>query len=192
VVILSKGVRETGTHPFRDAKAQDGPVIARVASRVLAVALLLAGCTHGERESSAPGEAELTVTAGLRIVGGWVLTDGTVEAQPFPFPAQGPGGTLIVDEDYMGGTFFCNQVGAPYWLDGDRLELGPVGSTLIACSDDLMRAERAYLRVFAAEGTHVSRAGDEIVLSNAAGELHFRRMPLPAARSGSSGDEDPR
>jgi heat shock protein HslJ len=151
---------------------------------LLAAGLAIAGCAQPSGGSGAPRQGPADQP---RIVGNWVLVAGTVDGRPFPFPPEGPAGTLEIDEGYLGGRFFCNGIGGPYRLDGDRLQLGEMGSTLVACNDELMRAERAYYRAISAEDTRVSRRGGELVLTNDVGELRFRpRTGTPAAGQGSS------
>jgi heat shock protein HslJ len=156
---------------------------------LLVAGLLVSGCAQAGGGSGPPRQEERADEP--RILGDWVLVAGTVDGLPFPFPPAGTAGTLAVDEAYMGGRFFCNGIGGPYRLDGDRLELGEVGSTLVSCNEELMRAESAYYRVFSADDTRVSRRGGEMVFSNDVGELHFRHRPVPpAAGQGSSPGAD--
>lgn len=44
------------------------------------------------------------------------------------------------------GTAGCNRWFAPYTVKGDKLTLGPVGSTMMACSEALMEQEQRYLK----------------------------------------------
>ncbi len=43
--------------------------------------------------------------------------------------------SLKFDQDYLGGIDGCNSYGGPYQLEGDRLRLGDLQTTLMACQD---------------------------------------------------------
>jgi heat shock protein HslJ len=79
----------------------------------------------------------------------------------------------------LAGASACNSYFASYELDGEKINLGPVGSTMMMCDDDRMTVEDAYLGALAEVAGHRFEEGD-LVLVNAGGEmlLRFKVDPL--------------
>jgi heat shock protein HslJ len=77
----------------------------------------------------------------------------------------------------VSGTAFCNGFGGTYRLDGDRLDLGDIASTLIGCTGDVGAAELAFHGVLNGPGLSLAVDSMELVLSSDAGELRFSRVP---------------
>ena len=130
---------------------------------VLTAVLVLPGC-GGASAGSAP-----------ELVGDWELVElwrnGAV--QPAPMAARA---TLLVEDDGLRGTSFCNQYSGSYELDGDDLSITGLGGTEMGCEPDIMAAEATYLESLGA----VDRAAmDEgfLVLTGPDLELRFRTLP---------------
>jgi heat shock protein HslJ len=92
------------------------------------VTLLAAGC-GGDEES-----ADASSVEGVP----WTLVSGV----DVPQGAQAPTATFV--EGTVSGSTGCNRYTAPYTLDGDSLELGPIASTLMACPPPADAVERDY------------------------------------------------
>ena len=150
--------------PWRARLAQVTPL--RCA--VVAAALALAGC--GQQQAGAPPD----------LTGQWELVelvrDGEVRAEP-----GGGRATLTADDGTVSGTSFCNSFSGSYRLDGDALSVRDLGGTEMACAEDLMAAETAYLdalRLVDLAGT----SDGYLVLSGPGVELRFRPVePVPAS-----------
>ena len=74
----------------------------------------------------------------------------------------------------------CNRLMGSYQIDRDRVILGPLAGTMMACAPDAMEREGEFKRAFS--GTfRYAITGDELVLSRASGpKLLFRRETEPA------------
>ena len=53
--------------------------------------------------------------------------------------------SMTFSEGRVAGSTGCNRFTGPYSTDGDRLELGTIASTRMACAPPLMALEQAYL-----------------------------------------------
>lgn len=113
----------------------------------------------------------------------WTLSsvniDGTMVA-----PIAGSQPTLEFKDGQLGGRGSCNNFFGGFTVEGERLTVGKLGSTLMACPEELMRQERAYMQALQAAATH-RVAGNELHILNAAGEtvLTFTAAQ-PAALTG--------
>ena len=84
--------------------------------------------------------------------------------------------TLKFDETTLGGSSGCNSYGGDYTRKDERISVGDLASTLMACLDDgVMEQESAYLSILS-QVEKVQFAGDSLVLSGPVSELHF--VPL--------------
>ena len=115
---------------------------------VLMLAAVAVGCTSGAPTATPPGTpappsaspppGHADPTAGLegtswRLV--WLV--GT------DLPA-GAGITLIVTGDRVSGSGGCNDYGGTYRVDGQRLQIDEVASTLIGCQEPVASREQAF------------------------------------------------
>ncbi|MGZ8563959.1 MAG: META domain-containing protein [Candidatus Limnocylindria bacterium] len=143
----------------------------RATHRTLAIgalALLLAAC------SLIPG----AVNASLD--GEWRLQAGTNQGAAIPIPAA-RSITLKIDGADVGGTSACNHYGGTLEINGATIKISALSMTEMACQDDLMAAEAAYLAALP-RVTMAARDGDSLVLSGPNVELHFTRVqPVPNA-----------
>ena len=110
------------------------------------------------------------------VRGSWELLEGTSGGAELPLP---PGGqaTLVVEEDSLGGTAFCNGYGGEYDVEGRTLVLRGLGGTDMGCAPDLMAAEAAYLEVLRASRFDVRLEGEQLVLEADRGVLRFQPLP---------------
>lgn len=134
------------------------------------------------------GSLALTSCAGSRgadvdVRGSWVLVSGRTADGRLPV-SRGHHVTLTFADGSAGGTAPCNDYGAPYTVDGDRLDLsgdGGISTTLTGCEGADGALESAYLAALGAART-VSRGADSLVLAGDGTELEFRlAQPWPRA-----------
>ncbi|MFZ4717903.1 MAG: META domain-containing protein [Ilumatobacteraceae bacterium] len=96
----------------------------------------------------------------------WVL-DG-----PFDLP-DGVEVVISFDDGSVVGFSGCNRFRGTYRVDGESLELGALGSTMMACSEDAMEVEREVLRRMASvsrfvvgpNGLALTLGEDEVLLT---------------------------
>ncbi len=65
-------------------------------------------------------------------------------------PIESPEAMLRFDGQTVSGSAGCNQISAPYVIDGMAVSFGPARSTRMACQPQLMGQERALLDLLAA------------------------------------------
>jgi len=70
----------------------------------------------------------------------WVL-----DSAPGIDLAAGASPSAAFSEGRVAGSTGCNRFTGPFALDGDRLELGAIASTRMACAPPVMALEQAYL-----------------------------------------------
>ena len=130
--------------------------------RVGAVATVLGllGCSSGG--PTTPPEPD----AGSLVGPTWSLT--TLAGQPV---LEGTKLTAeFSGEDRVAGNAGCNSFFGEARVDGGRLSVGPLGSTLMACvRDGVMEQEGRYLASLQA-ATRYTLSGDQLRLGPAAGE----------------------
>lgn len=90
--------------------------------------------------------------------------------------------TLVFEADRVDGVAACNSYGGSFELDGDRLSLGDLVQTEMACEPPVMAAESAYLQALQRVQT-IRHAGDRLVLSGPSVELEFDPVPPVPARA---------
>ena len=135
---------------------------------IAALALLIAGC------SLFPG------LANAALDGEWQLQAGTNQGAAIPIPA-GSRITLTIDGGDVGGISACNHYGGTLEINGTTIKISALSMTEMACQEDVMAAEAAYLAALP-RVTTAARQGDSLVLSGPQVELHFVRIqPVPNA-----------
>ena len=75
----------------------------------------------------------------------------------------------------LSGKAGCNGYGAGYEMTGDRLKVGPIRATRMACAPALMTQEAAFLDVLGAAGGFRLRPDGALVLTDAAGRTILAR-----------------
>jgi heat shock protein HslJ len=121
-----------------------------------ALTLLLAGCASGTDEAP-PSPAP-------SIVGLWVAE----EVAGAPVPADAHVTLSLYDDGRAVGRAACNNYTTKYKRDGGSISFGPMISTKMACTPELMSLEQSYLEALTAatvvdrrpDGTLVLTAGN--------------------------------
>lgn len=87
--------------------------------------------------------------------------------------------TLEFGADGNAGGRACNTYRTDYTMEDTSITFGPIVSTRMACQQDIMAQETAYLRALETASTY-ELIGDQLVITHAEGQLVFK----PAAKSG--------
>jgi len=216
VVLLAKSSGGSGTYNYLAVVGRDGknPVNLGTAGIGDRVQVRSAGLADGRIEldviQQGPGDAaccpsqkakrtwalddsgltevasEITGTLSIEDLGGpeWVLTHFGWDE---PAPAE-PEVTLVLEEGRIAGSGGCNRyftVAAASEVPGN-LTLGPVGSTMMACPEEIMALEGRYLKALESAVSFSFLAG-KLVLSyrndDAIGVLLFAPRERAGARA---------
>jgi heat shock protein HslJ len=115
-----------------------------------------------------PPAGELDALPGTR----WILIqiDGTQVPETSP---RGPASLEFTDRR-LSGSDGCNEYGARYWLEGDRLHVGGLFQTLVLCSGDIGSRANGFNARLRADG-RLSLDGDILTMVSSEGTLTFRR-----------------
>jgi len=108
----------------------------------------------------------------------WLLT--TLPGQSLPAAQDRNAVTVSFDAGRVHGFSGCNQFVGSYTLEGERLVLGMLGGTMMACPEPAMSVESRFLKAFS--GTlNVAVAANSMTLKPANGgeALKFERAPPP-------------
>jgi heat shock protein HslJ len=131
--------------------------------KALLFALLLSGCSllsHG---------------ASASLDGQWQLQAGTNQGQSVPIVA-GSRITLNVDGTQVGGSAACNTYGGTIQITGNSVVISALSMTEMACQENLMASEAAYLAALP-RVTTAALGGTSLVLSGPEVELRYTRVP---------------
>jgi heat shock protein HslJ len=115
------------------------------------------------------------------ITGDWRLTGGTRAGEPIPLVVAAPI-TMRIDGDEIGGTAACNHYGGEVSINGNRITVGSLMVTEMACDPAVMESESAYLAAIA-EVDRFERRGNALTLSGEAVELTYAFVPPTADAS---------
>lgn len=131
----------------------------RLQTGILAATLLLmAGCGDDD------GSGDLTSLDGTS----WTLVAGSGVTFPNDVAL-----TIQFDGGTASGSGGCNRFTGSYEEDGNSLSLGRVASTRMACPEEIMDAENAYLSVLESVSSW-SATDSELVLSDSSGQELLR------------------
>ena len=131
--------------------------------KAMIVMLLLSGCSL----LSGGGAASLD--------GEWLLQAGTNQGVAIPIVAGGKI-TFKVDGTQAGGSAACNLYGGTIQVDGSTVAINALSMTEMACEENLMAAESAYLAALP-RVTTVARSGSSLLLTGPQVELRFTLIP---------------
>jgi heat shock protein HslJ len=112
--------------------------------------------------------------------GEWILQRGTVGGNPLQLVEEARV-SLRIDGSEVGGPAACNQYGGEMDRDGDRITIGALSMTEMACAEPIMALEAAYLDGLSRVDT-ARRDADRLRLTGPATELDFTLLqPTPDA-----------
>lgn len=137
----------------------------------------------------------LSALAGLSFAG--VVMSACATASPPP--SSGGGGALvgpewrledllgggIIDRSHVtltlatdgraGGAGGCNRYSGTWSQKGDKLTVGKMASTMMACAPSLMEQEGKYLKALETASSYSFTADGALVIATAQGPLKFRK-----------------
>jgi heat shock protein HslJ len=67
-------------------------------------------------------------------------------------------------DNKISGSAGCNSYNGGYQLEGNQITIGPLATTMMMCSDEIMLQEQGYLKLLQTPGT-VSQQGSNLVLT---------------------------
>lgn len=139
---------------------------------IVAVAFVAVGAVGGCADKGAGGGATAATTDS--VVGTWVLESGHGTEGEITAPADTPIELTIEQGGLYSGTSGCNNISGTLTIEDGAVDMGPIVSTRMACEEDAMATEHAYLTALEA----VSAAeiqGESLVLAGDGTELSFKR-----------------
>ncbi len=94
----------------------------------------------------------------------WVVqemsVDGTMTA---PIPETPP--FAVFEDDTIAGSSGCNSYNGAYQTDGDAMTIGPLATTLMACTTQLQGQETIYFELLAQTDSY-EMSGDQLTMMN--------------------------
>lgn len=150
---------------------------------IAVAAVMLTGCgdaTGGGADagtdpaSDTPSEPS-SPTSATGIDGAWKLVRGTTADGPLPLVDRFPI-TLDLDGEAISGTSACNHYGGTFTHDSGSIAIGDVFGTEMACADEVMVLETAYLAALQVVDT-VARDGATMTFTGPGVELTFDEVP---------------
>jgi heat shock protein HslJ len=126
---------------------------------------LLAACSSG-------GSGATTVD----LTGSWTLLSGSTADGEIALVPDAPVTMDVSANTSVAGSSGCNRYTGQLTVDGPTVSFGPLASTRMACRDDVMAVEGAYLG--ALEGIDsATRDGESLVLTGGGAALTFGPTP---------------
>ncbi len=143
------------------------PAARLLASLTLVVAIVVGACASPTEEDSLSATYGLPDLAQSLEANPWVL-DAAGSTPPIDTDAAV---TLSFDGERLSGRAPCNTYGAEYAVDEDRIDIGPIASTRMACDEATSAAERAYFEALERiergddhSRAHLELLGDDVTL----------------------------
>jgi heat shock protein HslJ len=103
------------------------------------------------------------------LEGDWNVTGYNNGNEAVGSPIVGTELTATFTEDQVSGSAGCNQYNGSYTLDGDTVTIGPLATTRMACEQDVMDQETAFLTALQTPGLGVEVNGANVTLRDASG-----------------------
>jgi heat shock protein HslJ len=160
------------------------------------VAFLREGaCSDNMSETVHPYSVNVSLPDGRHYAGCCRLSEAVVDSatlEKVPWRLTGSPGqglptdqgrnaiTVTFEAGRVHGFSGCNQFTGPYSLDGERLVLGQLGGTMMACPEAAMTVERAFQSAFSGV-LDIAVEGNQLTLTPADGgeALRFEREAPP-------------
>lgn len=87
--------------------------------------------------------------------------------------------TAVFTQGQVSGTAGCNRYFGSYEVNGEAITISPLGSTRMACAEEIMAQESGFLTALPA-ATTFQIEGEQLTVVYDAGSLIFQGTPLPA------------
>jgi heat shock protein HslJ len=92
----------------------------------------------------------------------WVVQEMSVDgAMTAPIPDAAP--FAVFEDGTVAGSSGCNSYNGTYQIDGDSMAIGPLASTLMACTAELLGQETFYFELLAQTDSY-EVSGDQLTL----------------------------
>lgn len=147
----------------------------RLAVGVMAVSLN-ASAGSAVRPPQAPAAVPASAVVSLAETG-WQFVLASIGA---PAPEDVSRITLKFTEKLVVASSGCNSGRGAFALEGGALVVGNLATTMMACVGPMEKWEPAFF-AFLSSKPAARRAGDELELRSAQGEIRFRAMLMPSA-----------
>jgi heat shock protein HslJ len=140
----------------------------------------LAACGGGGTDEETPLEegAPTSTAAALDLTGSWVLESGSTSGGEIALVEGSPVTLDVAADGAASGTSACNQYNTVVTVDGTDVSFDTVSSTAMACPDDVMAVETAYIQALGDVNTG-SIEGETLTLSGNGAELVFSAGAAP-------------
>ena len=103
------------------------------------------------------------------LEGDWNVTGYNNGKEAVVSPIVGTELTATFTGDQVSGSAGCNQYNGSYTLNGDQVTIGPLATTRMACEQDVMDQEAAFLTALQTPGLGVEVNGANVTLRDASG-----------------------
>ncbi|HEX6290517.1 MAG TPA: META domain-containing protein [Herpetosiphonaceae bacterium] len=136
--------------------------------------------TPPDQSSSPTSEPEGTPSGERFTNKQWLLTQYGPSEQPLaPLTEKAPVVTFH-DDGRLDGSTGCNSYFGSYAVEGERLTIGQLGQTEMACDGPVMQQEQAFLQALAAAGSF-SATANSLTITYTGGQLNFTLVQPPRA-----------
>ena len=116
------------------------------------------------------------------VLGNWIVDSFATAPGALAAPIEGTSLTAVFGIASVGGSAGCNQYTGTYGTNGNVVRVGRLATTRIACADEIMAQETAFLA--AMEGAAlIDRRGPTLMLTDIGGSI-ARRPGATVARAG--------
>jgi len=99
------------------------------------------------------------------LLGPWVVDSYASAPGALTAPIEGTDLTAVFRLAKVGGSSGCNTYDGPYTTNGTIAAIGPLATTRMACAEDVMAQETAYLTALQGVG-HLERRAQSILLQD--------------------------
>ena len=125
------------------------------------------------------------------LLGSWIVDSYQSAPGTVTVPLEGTELTAIFRLAKVGGSSGCNTYDGPYTTNGTIAAIGPLATTRMACADDVMAQETAFLSALQGVGRLERRAQTIILQDLTGGTLVILVRPSDAAEASPSPSAGP-
>jgi heat shock protein HslJ len=104
------------------------------------------------------------------LLGSWIVDSLAIPPNTVSVPLAGTELTAVFRIKTVSGSSGCNSYQGQYTTNGTLAAIGPLAGTQIACPEDVMAQEQAFLKDMQGVGK-VERRGDRLILSDLGGSI---------------------
>jgi heat shock protein HslJ len=103
------------------------------------------------------------------LLGSWIVDSLSMAPGNMSIPLAGTELTAVFRFKTVSGSSGCNTYQGPYTTNGNVVGIGPLAGTQIACPNDVMAQEQAFLKDLQGVGRLDQNANDRITLTDLSG-----------------------